>query len=120
MSRVVHFELAADDMDRAVQFYRDIFGWQFQQWSDGYWLITTGDDASRGINGGLNKRTEPNETTTVIIDVKDLDESIGKIESNGGKVVVPRMAVPGVGYLAYGQDTEGNTFGMMQADSSAA
>lgn len=120
MSRVIHFELSAEDMNRAMEFYRDIFGWQFEQWGEGYWLITTGDDASKGIDGGLNKRTEPGETTTVMIDVKDLDESIGKVESNGGKVVVRRMTVPGVGYLAYGQDTEGNTFGMMQSDASAA
>lgn len=121
MPRVVHFELAADDTTRAIQFYQNIFDWKFQQWGEdgGYWLIMTGEGPEQGINGGLARRAEPNESTTNIIDIPDLDEFVEKVTAHGGKIVAPRTAVPGVGYLAYCQDTEGNTFGMMQRDAAA-
>ena len=121
MPRVIHFELAADDTTRAIQFYQSIFDWNFQQWGeDGYWLITTGEGEERGINGGLGRRTEPGEFTTNIIDVPNIDEFVEKVVANGGMLVVPKTVVRGIGHLAYCKDTEGNTFGMMQHDPSAA
>ena len=53
------------------------------------------------------------------IDVASLDETIAALKTNGGKVLEGPMPIPGVGRLAYCQDTEGNTFGMMQADPNA-
>lgn len=124
MPRVVHFELAADDTTRAIQFYQNIFDWKFTKWGeDGvYWLIMTGEGPEQGINGGLAQRSEeaPNESTTNIIDIPNLDEFVEKVVAHGGKIVAPRTPVPGVGYLAYCQDTEGNTFGMMQRDAAAS
>ena len=58
MPRVVHFEIHAEDPERAVAFYTRVFDWQFSKW-DGpmpYWLIKTGPDDQRGINGGLLRR----------------------------------------------------------------
>jgi predicted enzyme related to lactoylglutathione lyase len=54
------------------------------------------------------------------IDVPFLDDYVAKVVAAGGTIVFPKMAVPGVGYLAYGRDTEGVIFGMMQSDPSAA
>jgi predicted enzyme related to lactoylglutathione lyase len=54
------------------------------------------------------------------VDVPSCDEAVGRVEGAGGKVAVPKMAIPGVGWLAYCTDTEGNTFGVMQADEKAA
>jgi predicted enzyme related to lactoylglutathione lyase len=122
MPRVVHFEIAADDPERAVAFYRSVFGWQIEKW-DGpmeYWLITTGPKEEPGIDGGLGRRTEPGVGTENTIDVVSVDDSVKKIVAGGGKVVRPKHAVPGVGWLAYCADTEGNTFGVMQRDLSAA
>jgi predicted enzyme related to lactoylglutathione lyase len=121
MSRVVHFELAADDPERAVQFYRTVFGWEIEKWTGpmDYWLIMTGPEGEPGIDGGLGKRDDPGQHTTNTIDVDSVDEYVKKVVANGGKVVVPKHAVPGVGYLAYCTDTEGNVFGMMASDPSA-
>jgi len=122
MARVIHFELAADDPERAVQFYEKVFGWKIQKW-DGpqdYWLAITGEQGTPGIDGAIMRR-DPNMHATInTIDVELLDEAIAKVTSNGGTVVAPRMTIPGIGYFAYCQDTEGNTFGMMQSDPSAA
>ena len=121
MARVVHFELPADKVLRAVAFYREVFGWRIEKW-DGpveYWLITTGPEGTPGIDGALMPREGPGSTVVNTVDVDDLDGYIAKVTTAGGTIVMPRMAVPGVGYMAYGQDTEGNTFGMMQSDPEA-
>lgn len=121
MPRPIHFEIPADDTDRAIQFYRDVFGWKIDKW-DGpmpYWMITTGSDGEPGINGGLMPRPQPNAPPVNTIGVTSLDESMKTVESKGGKTVVPKMAIPGIGWLAYCEDTEGNTFGMMQMDEAA-
>ncbi|HBY94306.1 MAG TPA: glyoxalase [Chloroflexi bacterium] len=120
MPRVVHFEIAADDPDRAVQFYSKVFEWEFNKWEgpQDYWLIKTGEQDEPGINGGLFRRGGPVDSVNTV-DVPSLDEAMTRVTTNGGQVVAPKMAIPGVGYLAYCQDTEGNMFGMMEADQSA-
>jgi predicted enzyme related to lactoylglutathione lyase len=121
MSRVVHFELPADNPERAVEFYKKTFGWQFKKWEgpQDYWLITTGAEGQPGINGGLTRRMQPGSGTCNTIGVASVDEAVASVSKNGGKNVVPKMPIPGVGYLAYCADTEGNVFGVMQADPKA-
>ena len=121
MPRVVHFEISADDPDRAVAFYQSVFGWQIDKWngSADYWLITTGGEPEPGIDGAIQRRQAPSEHITDVIDVPSIDEYVDKVQSHGGQIVLPKMAVPGVGYVAYFCDTEGNVFGMMQADPDA-
>ena len=121
MSRVIHFELPADDPERAIKFYEQVFGWRFEKWEGPmeYWLITTGPADEPGIDGGLAPRAHPETGTENTIGVTDVDAVLQKIVAGGGKVLRPKSAVPGVGWLAYCQDTEGNTFGIMQDDPSA-
>jgi uncharacterized protein len=123
MPRVVHFELSADDPERAINFYRDVFGWKIEKWDSpqDYWLVMTGEQGTPGIDGGLMRRSDFNNGAPVIntIDVDSVDAVVARIEQNGGSVVAPKMAVHGVGYLAYCKDSEGNTFGVMQSDPSA-
>ena len=126
MPRVVHFEIHAADPDRAGNFYKKLFDWQFQKWEGpmDYWLITTGPNEQPGINGGLVRRQGEIDGQAVIayvctVDVADVDASTNTATSNGAQVVLPKMAIPGVGWLVYCKDTEGNIFGMMQADESA-
>jgi hypothetical protein len=117
----------AEDPIRAIEFYQSCFGWEFQKW-DGpqdYWMIATGPRDQPGIDGGLVNRRGTIDGESVIafvctVDVPDLDATIATVESNGGTLAVPKMAVPGVGWLAYFKDTEGNVFGAMQADAKAA
>ncbi len=121
MPRVIHFELPADDPDRAVAFYSGVFNWKIEKWAgpEDYWLITTGSATQPGIDGAITRRQEPLSTVINSIDVPSVDDFVNKIVDNGGRVVLPKMPVPGVGYVAYCQDTEGNTFSIMQADESA-
>jgi predicted enzyme related to lactoylglutathione lyase len=120
MPRVIHFEVSADDPERAGKFYSNVFGWKIQKWEGpkDYWLVSTGADDQPGINGGLFKREGPvNYVNT--IDVPSIDEFVEKITEQGGGVAMPKMAIPGVGYLIYCRDTENNIFGIMQEDASA-
>jgi predicted enzyme related to lactoylglutathione lyase len=121
MLRVVHFEINADDPERAVKFYQKVFGWKIEKWNGpiDYWLVMTGPNDQPGINGGIMKREDPQASTYNTVDVPSVDEFTKKIIEQGGKVVVPKMAVPGVGYMAYCADTEGNIFGIMQEDPTA-
>lgn len=121
MPRVVHFEIPADDPERTASFYQDVFGWQFEKWRgpEDYWLINTGSDAEPGINGGMLRKRLPEAGTVNTIDVLSVDDYSARIAEHGGKVIVPKLAVPGVGWLAYCEDPEGNVFGIMQADRSA-
>lgn len=122
MNRVVHFEIAADDPERVTKFYKKVFGWEIEKWQGpfDYWLITTGNDKEPGINGGLNKRTGISPACTVnTIAVQSVDAILKKIVKNGGKVIREKTAIPGVGYLAYCEDTAGILFGIMESDISA-
>src|ERR1041384_5597190 len=103
-----------------MQFYTTLFGWKFQKW-DGpmdYWIISTGQPGEPGIDGGLLPRCEPAQACVNTIAVPNLDESSKVAENAGGKCVLPKMPIPGVGWLAYFKDTEGHIFGMMQPDAS--
>jgi predicted enzyme related to lactoylglutathione lyase len=84
-----------------------------------YWLIMTGKKGEPGIDGGLSRRTEAQPSTVNTIDVPSVDTYAKKIEGNGGKIIRPKQAVPGVGWLAYFKDPEGNTWGIMETDESA-
>jgi len=122
MPRVIHFELTADDPERATQFYSKVFGWQIQKWEgpQDYWLITTGEVGTPGIDGAMMRRGDFSAPVVNTIDVPSVDEFVAKITANGGSVVAPKMPIPGIGYFAYCKDTEGNMFGVMQSDPSAA
>ena len=120
MPRVTHFEFYVDDPERVVKFYQEVFGWKITKWEGpvDYWLVTTGEEGEPGIDGAIARRTN-GVTTRNVIDVPSLDEFIEKIVNAGGKVVMPKQAVPGVGYSAYCADTDGHVFGLMETDPSA-
>ncbi len=122
MSRITHFEIPADDPERAIKFYENAFGWRIEKWEGPieYWLIMTGPEDEPGIDGGLARREDPATTLENFIDTKDLDASLKAVTAQGGLITRPKMAVPGVGWLAYIKDTEGNIFGLMERDLDAA
>jgi predicted enzyme related to lactoylglutathione lyase len=124
MPRVIHFEIHAGDPERAIAFYRALFGWEFTRWNSEieYWVVKTGE-GQPGIDGGLVRRRGEIDGTAVIayvctVDVASVDEAARRAVELGGEVVVPKMPVPGVGWLVYAKDTEGNIFGCMQSDPS--
>ncbi len=128
MAGVVHFEIPADDKDRANTFYQSAFGWTLtpMQEMDYTIAITTPSDEQTGlpsapgaINGALFARTDNLKTPIITIDVEDVDAALAQVESAGGSVAQAKDAVPGMGYYAYFNDTEGNIMGLWQTDSSA-
>jgi predicted enzyme related to lactoylglutathione lyase len=129
MSRVVHFEIHAENPERAIAFYHGLFGWKIARANVPmeYWLVETGPDGTPGINGGLLRRHGPSpvggecvNAYVCTVGVDSLDACLAKLPAAGGTQALPKMAIPGVGWLAYAKDTEGNIFGMMQPDTSAS
>lgn len=105
-----------------MSFYGAIFGWTFHKFEGGgmpYWLVNTGPDTEPGINGGILPRQYPNQPCVNTTSVANVDDSIAAVMANGGEIALPKMAIPGVGWLAYAKDPEGHIFGMMQPDPAA-
>jgi len=121
LPRVIHFEIAADNPERAVKFYQKVFGWKIEKWAGpvDYWLVTTGENKEPGINGAITEKSDYVTATTNTISVASFEDAVKKIEEAGGKQLMPKTAVPGIGYMTYCKDTEGNVFGIMQNDPSA-
>jgi predicted enzyme related to lactoylglutathione lyase len=120
MSRIVHFDISSKNPQKTVDFFTKVFGWKFNTWGGPmeYWLITTGPEDKPGINGGLSKG-EPLSTVVNTIDVESLDETMKKIEANGGKIIQTKGPIPGVGWYAAFIGPDGNAFGIMQDDPNA-
>lgn len=119
MPRPVHFEIVADQPQRAEKFYSDVFGWKMQKWEGGdYWMINTGPDDEPGINGGMTLKSSTMPTCNTI-EVPSVDDYLQKIREAGGTIAAEKMAIPGVGWLAYFEDPEGNFFGIMEEDEAA-
>ena len=119
-ARPSHFEIPVDDPDRAEAFYRDVFGWSFQRFDGApsyYGMASTGED-NPGINGALYQR-EPDSVTVLTMSVPSIEEAIAKVEEKGGKVVLPKTPIPGMGWFANLEDTEGNRIGIFTQDPSA-
>jgi uncharacterized protein len=121
MSRVIHFEIPAAEPDRAAAFYGKAFGWKFDKWPGPmeYWMVVTGKDGEPGINGGMMKKPRGITSTTNTIGVDSVDDAVAAVLKAGGKNIMPKTPIPTVGYFAYCEDTEGNVFGVMQADPNA-
>jgi uncharacterized protein len=122
MPTIVHFDIAADEPERAKKFYESLFGWKMEgpPGMADYYLIETRDlDGNKGVGGGLGKRGEPSQRITTYIGVDDIDKYSKMVEELGGKVVQPKMTVPGWGYLASCMDTEGNVFGLWQDNKTS-
>jgi hypothetical protein len=121
MPRVIHFEIPADDPERAAKFYRNAVGWEVQTWGGPaeYWLASTGPDEEPGINGAIMRRPAWG-ACTIHVQVPSVDEHIVRVEEAGGEVMQGKSPIPGIGYMAYCRDTEGNVFGIYEDDPSAA
>ncbi len=120
MNRVTHFEIHAEDPDRAIAFYESVFDWGFEKWENhDYWEIQTGDEDDYGIDGGLVRRQGKVFGKSVIsyvctIEVDSMSDTLDLIELHGGKIASPKRLVPGEGWVAYFKDTESNVIGLFQ------
>jgi predicted enzyme related to lactoylglutathione lyase len=123
MATIVHFDIAADDTGRAKKFYSDLFGWTFETYPGAveYHLITTTNlDGTPGVGGGMGKRNEYSQQgARNYYGVESIEAAMEQVKRLGGKVVTEKMAVPGMGYMVNCEDTEGNGFGLWEANPTA-
>ena len=128
MRKVVHFEIPADDLDRAKTFYGSVFGWRLQTMpmaGGEYTTIGTTpvDEQTQmptepgAITGGMMQRDEQTPAPVITIDVEAIDDALKQIEAGGGTTVTPRTAIPGMGAFAYFKDPEGNVLGLWETTS---
>ena len=122
MGRVSHFEITADDPERAAAFYRKAFGWEFNDWGGPfkYLLATTGPKDQIGIDGAIMARHHTNQAVINTISVDTWEAGAQAVKDAGGTVLSEKDAIPGQGYFAYCRDTEGNVFGIFEANAAAA
>ena len=124
-NNLAHFAINADGTARACHFYESVFGWKFQAWGPpDFFQISTGDKTSPPIQGALQKRREIVPGARMIVyecsfSVADVDTVAAAVEANGGTIVMPKVAIPGVGKLIFFKDTEGNIAGAIQFDAGA-
>ena len=119
-ANIIWFEIPADNPERAKAFYSNLFGWKINPFPGGgdYWHIDTGG-ADDTPDGALKGRRHPGEPIVNYVSVDSVAEFSKKIEKLGGKICMPKTAVPQMGYFAVCQDTEGNAFGIWQGDANA-
>lgn len=129
-STIVHFEIPADDTERAARFYRELFGWKIERWENSngieYWMVETvptneqGMPVRPGVNGGMMPRMYPAQQPVNYIAVEDVNQAVAKAEKLGAKVMMGKTPVPGMGWFAQLTDPEGNVLAVWETDSSAA
>lgn len=120
--KVVHFEIPADDVERAQGFYREAFGWTISSMPGmGYSLVGTAptDETGTptepgGINGGLLPRQSPITAPVIVVEVEDVDAALSTVEKLGGAVARGKEPVGDMGFAAYFTDPEGNVIGLWQ------
>jgi hypothetical protein len=127
---VVHFEIPADNPERATRFYRELFGWEIQKMDfpggPEYWTVSTvptdgkGQPVRPGVNGGLTRRQHPGQPPVNYVSVESVDEYARKAKRLGAEEVMAKTPVKGMGWFAWLKDTEGNVFGIWQTDEKAA
>lgn len=129
MGKVVHFEIPAEDLSRAKDFYGSVFGWDLQTMpmpGGEYTIVMTTpvDEQTRmptepgAINGGMMQRDERTPSPVITIDVEAIDDALKEVEARGGSTVTPRTTIPGMGAFAYFKDPEGNVLGLWETTSS--
>jgi hypothetical protein len=119
---IVHFEIPADDVEKLKKFYSGLFGWKIEKTPGPaeYWMIETvsvdekGNTVRPGVNGGIMKRQNPEHKPVNYVAVESVDDYVKKIEALGGRMIVSKMEVPGVGWWALALDPEGNQFAILE------
>jgi uncharacterized protein len=128
-STIVHFEIPADNPERAAKFYREMFGWKINRWENPngieYYMVETvptdeqGAPLRPGVNGGMMPRMYPAQQPVNYIAVADVNEAVAKAERLGAKVMMGKTPVPGMGWFAQLTDPEGNVIAVWETDPSS-
>ncbi len=129
-STIVHFEIPADNPERAAKFYRELFGWKIDKWENPngieYWMVQTvptneqGMPERPGVTGGMMPRMYPTQQPVNYISVANVNDAVAKAERLGAKVMMGKTPVPGMGWFAQLTDPEGNVIAVWETDPEAA
>lgn len=122
MPTIVHFDVPADDIDRAKKFYKDLFDWKIEPMPgpmEYFEISTNSEEGKESVAGGMGKRQQPGTGIINYIGVSSIDIYIEKAKKLGAKIIMPKTTVPGFGYLAVFLDTENNSLGLWETDSNA-
>lgn len=123
-AKVTHFEVPADNMERAKKFYSEVFGWVMLPGIPGieYQSITTTPTDERmipiekgAINGGLIPRNGQVKHPIITIQVEDIDSALEGVKKHGGKISLKKTVMGDIGFFAYFEDPEGNLMGLWQS-----
>ena len=111
---VVHFELWSQDPGRVGEFYARAFGWSIKHLPEmNYWLTDSG--VKRGINGGIMRPQKgPSGNICLYVEVPRLADAVERVTAAGGKIVVERMEIPGLGAYARFEDPDGRVNGIWE------
>jgi predicted enzyme related to lactoylglutathione lyase len=115
MNRPIHFEILSDNPKEISRFYASVFDWQIANWDgpQSYWLVTTGKEGTPGINGGIMEKNLPQAVINTI-EVTSLQDTINRVNDNGGKLLMGPNEIPGIGKHAYCEAPDGTIFGILQ------
>lgn len=126
MGNVRHFAINADDLARARRFYERVFAWKFEPWGPpGFFMIATGAPKDSGVLGSLQKRRElvpgqrMNGFECTIAVEEDVERVAAAVKANGGRILMEKATIAGVGDLIFFEDPEGNVAGAMRYDPKA-
>ena len=126
MPNLHHFAINAADVQRARRFYEQALGWKFNAWGPpDFYMIETGSKGSPSpVRASLQARRDlvPGQPTIgfeCTIAVESIDTTAAAIAAAGGRVIMEKSIIVGVGALMFFQDTEGNAFGVIQPDTNA-
>jgi len=118
---IVWFEIPADNVERAKKFYGELFGWKIEKFPGPmeYWHIDTGGGNDTPDGGLLKRQNAGHQGITNYIGVASVDQFVAKVQKLGGKICMPKTAVPQMGYFAVCQDADNNTFGLWETNQDA-
>jgi predicted enzyme related to lactoylglutathione lyase len=119
MARVVHYNIHAEDPEHTSRFYAEAFGWRLEKGGSSEDYVFSSAPGAEPVYHGKIRRGHDENDLPVTIRVPSVDESLTRVTASGGRVVMPKRSIPGVGHLAYCEDPEGNVFGVFSADSAA-
>jgi predicted enzyme related to lactoylglutathione lyase len=122
---LAHFAINADDVDAAQRFYAAVFGWRFEPWGPPeFFRVKRSDGSLPGPIGALQRRRDlnPDRPTTgfeCTVAVPDVDAVAEAVRAHGGRILMEKTTIAGVGDLVFFADPSGNVCGAMRYDSTA-
>jgi hypothetical protein len=121
-----YFDLTVRDLGQARSFFEKVLGWRFERFPVPYeyYRIQAGSNGEPGIDGGIGSVGDTpfsggNPMTQVTVQVPNIDAVVSLVQANGGRIVEPKMPIPGIGWYATCAEPGGLFFGVIQTDENA-